>query len=156
MIILMACLNCRRKPYALYIPYHTMDTQNLILKRVTSSPSLNSLNSLNCNLCSIIRRAFFLANSHWLGLLMPKEMQTTNNQLRNDDDLFLPISRLTTLNKHPLYSFPKGWAEFTEYNIKIQRDKNMFNKMLKKFFINSLQDTYVCNRLLCPSCHLRH
>ncbi len=76
-------------------------------------------------------------------------------RLRNHNELYLPISRLTTLNKHPLYSFPKSWAEFTEYDIKIQRDKTIFNTMLKKHFISSLQENYTCNRLLCMSCHLR-
>ncbi len=76
-------------------------------------------------------------------------------QLRNYDDFYLPISRLTSFERHPLYQFPKMWTNFTEHGIKIQRDKCVFNSMLKKYLLNLLADNYVCDRLLCPSCHLR-
>ncbi len=75
--------------------------------------------------------------------------------LRNDNNLYIPPARLTLTAKHPLHTFPKAWAEFDEPNIKIQRDKNIFNSLLKKHLNNQLQDNYTCDRLLCPNCHLR-
>ncbi len=75
--------------------------------------------------------------------------------LRNHNDLYIPPARLTLTAKHPLHSFPRAWSDFNEPDIKIQRDKNIFNNMLKKYFINQLQENFTCKRLLCPSCHLK-
>ncbi len=75
-------------------------------------------------------------------------------QLRNSDDIYLPTSRLNSFERHPLYYFPKIWTNFTEYDIKIQREKAIFNSMLKKHLLNLLADNYSCDRLLCPTCHL--
>ncbi len=74
--------------------------------------------------------------------------------LRNNDDLYVPPSRLSITQKHPYYLFPKSWLDFNEHEIKIQRDKCTFNTMLKKYFMNQLSDNYVCTRLLCPRCHI--
>ena len=74
--------------------------------------------------------------------------------LRNDSELYLPAARLALTSKHPYHSFPKAWSEFHEYDIKIQRDKKVFNTMLKNHFLNQLESNFKCNRLLCPHCHL--
>jgi len=75
--------------------------------------------------------------------------------LRNDDDLFIPPARLHLTEKHPYHSFPKAWHEFENNEIKIQRNKNIFNFKLKKFLLDQLSDRVTCDRLLCPVCHLR-
>jgi hypothetical protein len=75
-------------------------------------------------------------------------------QLRNDDELFLPHARLTSTQKAPFYLFPRVWTAFDAMDIKIQRNKNIFNAMLKEHFIQQLQDNYKCTRILCPHCHL--
>ena len=75
-------------------------------------------------------------------------------QLRNDFELYVPPARLSLTQKHPYHSFPSAWREFNEYNIKIQREKNIFNSMLKKYFIEKLNSHPSCSRLLCPTCHL--
>ncbi len=43
--------------------------------------------------------------------------------LRNDNDLYIPPARLALTDKQPYHNFPKIWANFTEYTIKIQREK---------------------------------
>jgi hypothetical protein len=75
-------------------------------------------------------------------------------QLRNQDDLYVPFSRLASTEKPPLASFPKLWNEFDNFGLKINPNKISFNVGLKKMFFDSLADNYVCNRLLCPHCHL--
>ena len=75
-------------------------------------------------------------------------------RLRNHEELFLPVSRLIFLEKHPLYYFPKIWAEFSSFEIKIQREKYVFNTMLKTHILTTLMDNYICSCLLCPTCHL--
>ena len=75
--------------------------------------------------------------------------------LRNHNDLFVPVSRLSSFDKHPLYIIPKLWSEFNIHEIKIQRVKTIFNFKLKSFLIEILATNYICTRILCPSCHLR-
>ena len=74
--------------------------------------------------------------------------------LRNNNQLFIPFTRLATLSKHPLIIFPKTWVEFSNEDIKIIRNKIEFKIKLKKYLLGELSDTIVCNRLLCPSCRL--
>jgi hypothetical protein len=74
--------------------------------------------------------------------------------LRNNDDIYLPPARLTATEKAPFYVFPRVWASFDRHDIKIQRNKNLFNKLLKTFYLNELKNDYRCTRLLCPNCHL--
>ena len=75
-------------------------------------------------------------------------------RLRNDDDIRIPISRLAHFNNFPLYSIPQAWSEFTQEDIKIQRNKIIFNTLLKKHLLNQLDENFKCSRLLCPHCHL--
>ena len=75
--------------------------------------------------------------------------------LRNNDNFYLPMCRLSTLDSHPYFIFPKLWQNFENENIKIIRDKLEFKIKLKEHFLNKLSDNYICSRLLCPHCHLR-
>ena len=74
--------------------------------------------------------------------------------LHNNDQLFVPFTRLSSLSKHPLINFPKTWLEFNNENIKILRNKTEFKFELKKHLLNDLASVINCNRLLCPTCHL--
>jgi hypothetical protein len=74
--------------------------------------------------------------------------------LRNGDDLYLPQSRLISTEKAPFYSFPRIWQNFENMEIKIQRNKNIFNSMLKKHLLDNLSSDFKCNRLLCSECNL--
>jgi hypothetical protein len=75
--------------------------------------------------------------------------------LRNRDNLFTPFVRLTSSSIQPLVVLPRTWANFNNEDIKILRDKQEFKTELKKYLISLLSSTVVCNRLLCPTCHLR-
>ena len=74
--------------------------------------------------------------------------------LRNNDQLHIPFLRLNSLLKFPLTNLPRTWLEFTNENIKILRNKIEFKFELKKHLLNELSAVVICNRLLCPSCHL--
>ena len=74
--------------------------------------------------------------------------------LRNNNLLYVPFVRLSTLSKHPLDNLPKTWLDFNNENIKILRNKIEFKAELKKYLLNELSSVITCDRLLCPSCHL--
>ena len=74
--------------------------------------------------------------------------------LRNSSALTIPFTRLSTSSKHPLVNLPKTWIEFNNENIKILRNKLEFKFELKKHFLSELSAVVICDRLLCPSCHL--
>lgn len=74
--------------------------------------------------------------------------------LRNRDNFYLPLCRLSSLDAHPYFLFPRIWHEFNIEDIKIIRDKNEFNRKLKDFYLAKLKSDYTCNRLLCPHCHI--
>jgi len=73
--------------------------------------------------------------------------------LRNNDVIDVPYSRLVSLERLPLTCFPKLWFEFTDENIKILHNISMFNKELKEFSLNQLSDVMICDILLCLLCH---
>jgi len=74
--------------------------------------------------------------------------------LRNNDLLYIPFARLSSSLKQPLFNLPKTWLDFPEENVKIIRNKMEFNSELKKYLLKNLSSTVICNRLLCPTCHL--
>jgi len=129
-----------------------------------SEPLFKSLNILPvADLISFFRLQFMQKFS--FGLL-PSSFTTTwttnaarnlnlNNlhayPLRNSENLFIPTSRLVSLEKHPLYLLPKIWSDFVD-PIKFIRNKTEFNCKLKRFFLNTLSATLACSRLFCPSC----
>ena len=75
--------------------------------------------------------------------------------LRNDCDLHVPFIRLDSYVCFPLSDFPRTWNNFDNQEIKNVVSRNIFKQKLKEHFIASLNDTIVCDRLLCPSCHLQ-
>ena len=76
-------------------------------------------------------------------------------ELRNNDDINIPFARLSSTERLPLTAFPKIWATFPDERIKFIRNIPEFNNELKKYFLNDLNSTPNCSRLLCPHCHLR-
>jgi hypothetical protein len=50
--------------------------------------------------------------------------------LRNEDDFFVPLSRLSSTDRHPLIIFPKTWNELSAPELKSTSHKNTFNKLL--------------------------
>ena len=73
-------------------------------------------------------------------------------QLRNHADLQPNFSTYFTLDKFPLYNYPKIWQNFSDEQIKFIRNKNEFDTKLKSYFLNDLSSTVNCSRLLCPAC----
>ncbi len=74
--------------------------------------------------------------------------------LRNDADIYVPFARTSFVENSSYHSFPRAWINFNVPEIKIQREKNVLNKLLKNYFCSQLSDNFICTRLLCPSCHL--
>jgi hypothetical protein len=72
----------------------------------------------------------------------------------NYDNFNIPFSRTAMLDKQPLFAFPKLWDEFPDHQIKFIRNRFEFNAVLKNYYLKQLSDVPVCNRLLCPVCHL--
>jgi len=75
-------------------------------------------------------------------------------ELRNADDIYIPFARLSSTVRQPLTEFPRLWASFPDEQLKFTRNVIEFNKNLKIHYLNRLSATPVCNRLLCPHCHL--
>ena len=74
-------------------------------------------------------------------------------ELRSDGDYFVPFSRLDQFKHFPLYNLPNLWNTLSD-SITIIRRKSEFNDKIKSMFLSNLSSTIVCNRMLCPSCHL--
>ena len=81
-------------------------------------------------------------------------IHTGGPNLRNSEDIFVPVSSLTQFENFPLYSIPKTWVNFENEHVKILRDKNEFNFKLKAALLSELNENYTCNRLICPFCTL--
>jgi len=79
----------------------------------------------------------------------------TNNydrDLRNDHELYIPFSRTNQISRFPLSSFPSFWNTLPP-DISIIRKKTEFKTKLKEYFLNTIPENYICNRLFCPSCN---
>ena len=75
-------------------------------------------------------------------------------QLRNYNEIYVPTTRLTSTEKFPLIAYPRLWNNFGVTTIKESVSLSSFNYNFKKFLISNLSSVVVCNRLLCPTCHL--
>jgi hypothetical protein len=75
-------------------------------------------------------------------------------KLRNEEDFYVPFLRLCSIDRHPLVNYLKLWNELSHPEIKSTAHKLVFNKQLKKHFLDKLDSNYKCTRLLCPHCHL--
>ena len=75
-------------------------------------------------------------------------------QLNNQNQFQLPPSRTALTNRLLTCNFARTWEQFPDEQIKFIRKKTEFDSKLKKFYINDLADSIVCNRLFCPSCSI--
>ncbi len=75
--------------------------------------------------------------------------------LRNSENLHIPFARLTFSFNQPYINLPRTWISFELESIKIIRNKLEFNTKLKDHLLSLLSDLILCDRLLCPACHLR-
>ena len=95
---------------------------------------------------------------------LPKSFRISNywilNQDRNvpyvlriQEDYQIPYYRLAIVSRLPLISLPKAWnASSLPDDIKSKPTYQLFKKHLKKYLLESI--SIVCDRLLCPSCHI--
>lgn len=74
--------------------------------------------------------------------------------LRNNEELHIPFSRLSSSDKFPFYNLPRLWCNFEENSIKMSPNKQIFNIKLKELFIDNLSADFICTRLFCHACHL--
>ena len=88
----------------------------------------------------------------------PTNEERRNNadfaHLRNNAQLHIPFVRLATFINFPLSEFPRHWCEFSFEEIKNAASRSIFKKLLKEHFFSNLTENFVCERLLCPSCHI--
>ena len=75
-------------------------------------------------------------------------------QLRNHNRFQLPPSRTALTDRLPTVNFARIWEQFLDEQIKFIRKKTESDSKLKKFYINDLAVSIVCNRLFCPSCSI--
>jgi hypothetical protein len=77
-----------------------------------------------------------------------------NRNLRDDNLLHVPFSRLEHYRKFPLAEFPRIWNDIITRNNLISPSRNVFKNSLKEHLLANLSESVTCNRLLCPVCHL--
>jgi hypothetical protein len=110
-------------------------------------------NSLTYSLCNIIQD--FLPdsfNNMWF-LNAYSRNSEFHIALRNDDIIDVPFAGTSLNERQSLTRIPKAWFDFTCEEIKIIRNKKTFKKDLKERFLNRLNETVSCDRLLCLQCH---
>ena len=101
----------------------------------------------------------FELNSIWISNRERRDTLTQDDinasrTLRNDSDLFVPFARLSFSQKQPLVNLPSTWNRFGNLDIKNITNKTQFDSKLKLYLLSNLSDTVICDRLLCPVCHL--
>ena len=72
--------------------------------------------------------------------------------VRNANDYDIPNFRIELVKRLPMCRLPLTWNSFNHNSIKIVRSRNSFKKQVKEKLLENIET--VCNRLLCPSCHL--
>ena len=58
-----------------------------------------------------------IRDKHFIGLPL---VNPNLNVLRNNDDLYIPQSRLTLADKFLLFLYPTLWSNFEDHAVKIQ------------------------------------
>lgn len=97
-----------------------------------------------------------LYTNYWPTNRVHRNAQDNDFELRNDNDLHFPPSRLKSFEIFPYFNLPRIWTNFNSLypNISIIRDKSKFKTFLKNHLLSSLNSDYRCDRLFCPSCSL--
>ena len=73
-------------------------------------------------------------------------------ELRNDEEFYIPPTRIALTDSHPLTNLPKTWNSFPCEIAKTTSNKKIFNKTLKKYFLKNLSTVPDCTRANCPNC----
>ena len=101
---------------------------NLYLKNLRFYPLSPKLNLSAYSLCSTTS-----FSNIWLTNEERRAEEMHHCILRNNNLLYVPFVRLSTLSKHPLVNLSKTWLDFNNENIKILRNKIEFKAELKKY-----------------------
>jgi len=86
-------------------------------------------------------------------ILNSERRQEDGPIMRNNDDYYVPRSRLALSDRLPFISFPKLWNSFPNDELKFLRNKLVFNSKLKTHFLNNLREVVNCTRLTCQACN---
>ncbi len=136
-----------------------MPIQKVYSKPVPSYFFICSQTFSNYNLWVNINSSIYLLLSTMPG---PKNTERWENSkqptLRDEEDYYIPHTRLCSLDRQPLVYFPKSWNDFVKEfgTIGSIPSKTLLKKELKSHFLNKLTDDYQCGRLLCPHCHYKY
>jgi len=126
-----------------------------------TEPLFKSLEILPLNLLAEFSKTQFM--QHFKQKYLPQALSNTwqsnqerrfeddPRQLRNDNELHIPLARTDQLSRFPLFHLPKLWNALPE-ELKIIRHKQTFSTKLKKHLLSQLSTTITCSRLFCPSC----
>ena len=96
---------------------------NLYLKNLRFYPLSPKLNLSAYSLCSTTFKSF---SNIWLTNEERRAEEMHHCILRNNNLLYVPFVRISTLSKHPLVNLPKTWLDFNYENIKILRNNIEF------------------------------
>jgi hypothetical protein len=89
----------------------------------------------------------------WMSNATVRNVDGTDIRLLRDDNLlYVPFIRLEHFVKFPLADFPRTWNDFN--NAVSANTRGVFKSLLKEYFLDKLSNVPMCQRLLCPSCHL--
>lgn len=72
-------------------------------------------------------------------------------QTRNSHLFHVPLYRSSTLQRNPLYSFPKIWNEINRGTMP-DNNLNTYKRSVKSKFISKYSDTVQCNNPTCTDC----
>ena len=121
-----------KKPFLSYTRLPITHTESLFIKsEILPLPDLIyffKLQFMQQYINCLLPKTF---NNTWLTLEAKRHNLNIEHTLRNSDNLYLPIARLTTISKHPFFLFPRLWDNFHEETIKIMREESQFNTHLK-------------------------
>jgi len=78
--------------------------------------------------------------------------QEMDRELRNDDDLYLPVAKMDNISRFPFYNCPKLWNDLPP-SLQIVRNAIEFKTEFKKHLLDKLAERTNCNRLYCYACN---
>ncbi len=93
-------------------------------------------------------------NNTWRTTLEQRHLDGQIQQLydlRNNDDFYVPPSRLSSLSRFPLYNLPLTWNNLQDH-VRAIPSKILFSRTTKNNLLSLLNPRPVCHRLFCPAC----
>jgi hypothetical protein len=93
-------------------------------------------------------------NNTWRTTLEQRHLDGQIQQLydlRNNDDFYVPPSRLSSLSRFPLYNLPLTWNNLQDH-VRAIPSKILFSRTTKNNLLSLLNSRPVCHRLFCPAC----